>query len=274
MSSGCDALRPLLEVRRVSKEYFAHGRRLSALREVSLQIEPGEVLGLVGESGSGKTTLARILMQLEEPSSGEVLYKGQLLGSLSSKERRRWRREVGIVFQDPYASLDPRMTVLEIVAEGLEIHGLAKGEEKIARVRKLLRLVGLEESHLARYPHEFSGGQRQRIAIARALAPSPSLVILDEPISSLDVSVQAQVVTLLQRLQRELRIAYLFIAHDLSMVRYLSNRVAVLYRGDLVESGLTDEVYEYPSHPYTKGLLSAALLPDPRRAVETLRSYR
>jgi oligopeptide transport system ATP-binding protein len=233
---------------------------------VSFSIEKGETFGLVGESGSGKTTTGRCILRLIEPSGGEVIFDGRDVLTLSRGDLRRARREMQIVFQDPYSSLNPRMRVAEIVEEPLVIHGLGSKAERRARVTQLFELVGLNPDHLSRYPHEFSGGQRQRIGVARALALNPSLIIADEPVSALDVSVQAQVVNLLMDLQARLKLTYLFIAHDLRLVEHICGRVAVMYLGRIVEMGETARLFAAPQHPYTRALLSAIPVPDPDAA--------
>ncbi|HEX4566604.1 MAG TPA: ATP-binding cassette domain-containing protein [Vicinamibacterales bacterium] len=250
---------PLVEVRRLTKE-FPPRRAVDA---VSFSIERGETFGLVGESGSGKTTTARCILRLIEPTSGEVIFDGRDVLSFSRAELRRARRDMQMVFQDPYSSLDPRMRAFTIVEEPLVIHGTGSKRERRHRVEELFRLVGLNPDHLLRYPSEFSGGQRQRIGLARALALNPSFIIADEPVSALDASVQAQVVSLLMSLQNHLELTYLFIAHDLRLVETICSRLAVMYLGRIVEMGDTAKVFDAPQHPYTKALLSAIPVPDP-----------
>jgi ABC-type oligopeptide transport system ATPase subunit len=260
---------PLLEVRHLVKE-FGRGRGflrkatvVRAVDDVSFAIERGETFGLVGESGSGKTTTGRCILRLIEPTSGSVIFDGRDVLALSRRELRHARRDMQIVFQDPYSSLNPRMRVGDIVEEPLAIHQLGSRDERRARVAQLFELVGLNPEQLRRYPHEFSGGQRQRIGLARALALNPSLVIADEPVSALDVSVQAQVVNLLMDLQQQLKLTYLFIAHDLRLVEHICTHVAVMYLGRIVEMGETPRIFAAPRHPYTKALLSAIPAPDP-----------
>lgn len=256
----------LVEVKHL-KQYFGSKKNVvKAIDDISFEIYEGETFGLVGESGSGKSTTGRALLRLYKPTDGEILFEGKDIANLKKgKELLEFRKEAQMIFQDPYASLDGRMKVCDIIAEGIDIHGLAKtAEERDAMVDELLETVGLNKEHANRYPHEFSGGQRQRIGIARALAVNPKFIVCDEAISALDVSIQAQIVNLLKRLQKEIGLTYLFIAHDLSMVKYISDRIAVMYRGRIVEMGSADCVYNNPQHPYTKSLLSAIPLPDPR----------
>ncbi|HCX64429.1 MAG TPA: oligopeptide ABC transporter ATP-binding protein OppF [Eubacteriaceae bacterium] len=256
---------PLISVKNL-KKHFQVGKNavLTAVDGISFDIYPGETFGLVGESGCGKSTAGRTLIRLYDPTDGEVHFNGKNIYELSKHDMAEIRRNVQMIFQDPYASLNPRMTVLEIIAEPLDIHGIyKKPAERKERVLELLRIVGLNDEHAMRFPHEFSGGQRQRIGIARALALNPKFIVCDEPISALDVSIQAQVVNLLKKLQEEMELTYLFIAHDLSMVRYISDRVGVMYLGHMMELAPSEELYDNPMHPYTKALLSAIPIPDP-----------
>ena len=239
---------------------------VKAIDDVSFDIHEGEIFGLVGESGSGKTTIGRSILKLYDIDSGTVTFAGNEISSLKGKDLHDFRKTAQMIFQDPQASLNGRMKIRDIIAEGIDIHKLAKTkEEREAKVKELIDLVGLNEDHLSRYPHEFSGGQRQRIGIARALAVNPHFIVADEPISALDVSIQAQVVNLMQKLQHEQGLTYLFIAHDLSMVKYISDRIGVMHWGKLLEVGPADEIYHNPIHPYTKSLLSAIPEPDPER---------
>ena len=260
---------PLVEVRHLEKQFVRREgwfRRPSVVRavgDVSFVVGEGETFGLVGESGSGKTTTGRCILRLIEPTSGEVLFRGQNVLAYSREELRLARRHMQIVFQDPYSSLNPRMRVREIIEEPLVIHQIGSKDERHARVLDLYKLVGLEPGTLDRYPHEFSGGQRQRIGVARALALSPSFIIADEPVSALDVSIQAQVVNLLLELQERLGLAYLFIAHDLRLVQHICRRTAVMYLGRIVEMAETASLFSDPQHPYTRALLSAIPVPDP-----------
>lgn len=254
----------LLEVKGL-KKYFRldGGAELKAVDNVSFDIYEGETLGIVGESGCGKSTMGRAIKGIYDVTDGEVIFAGKSISSMNKKERRAFTREAQMIFQDPYSSLNPRMTVSELIGEGIDIHRIMKGKEKEERIRELIQLVGLNEEHLSRFPHEFSGGQRQRIGIARALAVDPRFIVCDEPISALDVSIQAQVINLLDDLQKSLKLTYLFIAHDLSMVRHISDRVGVMYLGKMIELAPTEELYTNPLHPYTKALMSAIPIPDP-----------
>lgn len=255
----------ILQVKHL-KQYFKNGRvTTKAVDDVSFDIYEGETFGLVGESGSGKTTTGRSILQLYKPTSGEVIFEGKNVENLKGREEKlKFRRDAQMIFQDPYASLNPRMTVEDIIAEGLDIHHLVKSkEERRARVEELLETVGLNRNHASRFPHEFSGGQRQRIGIARALAVEPKFIVADEPISALDVSIQAQVVNLMIDLQKKKGLTYLFIAHDLSMVKFISDRIGVMHYGKLLEVGPADDVYDKPLHDYTKSLISAVPVPDP-----------
>ena len=257
---------PLVQVKHL-KQYYDAGtpNEVKAVDDVSFDIYKGETFGLVGESGSGKSTIGRAIVNLYQPTAGEILFNGQSNQERRSlKQRRLFNKEVQMIFQDPYASLNPRMKVRDIIAEGIDVHGLAHNEkERNDRVNQLLETVGLNIDHATRYPHEFSGGQRQRIGIARALAVEPQFIVCDEPISALDVSIQAQIINLLEQLQAERGLTYLFIAHDLSMVKYFSDRIGMMYRGKLVELADAEELYANPQHAYTQSLLSAIPLPDP-----------
>ncbi|REI25660.1 peptide ABC transporter ATP-binding protein [Staphylococcus felis] len=256
----------LVEIKNL-KQYFNKGKKneVRAIDDISFKIYKGETFGLVGESGSGKSTTGKAIIKLNDVTDGQVLYEGINIQNIKKrKDLLKFNKKIQMIFQDPYASLNPRLKVMDIVAEGIDIHGLAKDrKDRKKRVYDLLETVGLRKSHANRYPHEFSGGQRQRIGIARALAVEPEFIIADEPISALDVSIQAQVVNLMQKLQKEHGITFLFIAHDLSMVKYISDRIAVMHLGRIVELGTADEIYHNPVHPYTKSLLSAVPQPDP-----------
>ena len=265
-----DERKTLIDVRNL-KKYFNVGRGLTlkAVDDIDFYIKEGETLGLVGESGCGKSTVGRTVIGLYEATGGEVIFDGMNIAELNREEKKQYTRRAQMIFQDPYASLNPRMTVTDIVGEGIDIHGLSEGEERQKRIYELLEIVGLSREHASRFPHEFSGGQRQRIGIARALAIEPKFIVCDEPISALDVSIQAQVVNLLEDLQEELGLTYLFIAHDLSMVKHISDRIAVMYLGALVEKAVSHELYDNPLHPYTQALLSAVPIADP--AIERTR---
>jgi oligopeptide transport system ATP-binding protein len=260
----------LVEVRDLKKHFPVRGGIFSRVRAsvkavdgVSFGIYPGETLGLVGESGCGKTTTGRCILRLLEPTSGEVVFAGQDILQFSRSEMRRLRKEMQIIFQDPYGSLNARMTVGDIIGEAFTVHGIARGKDRAEKVKELLEVVGLSPYHARRYPHEFSGGQRQRIGIARALALKPKLIICDEPVSALDVSIQSQILNLLEDLQEDFGLTYLFIAHNLSVVQHISERVGVMYLGNLVELAPKDRLYSSPKHPYTVALLSAIPVPDP-----------
>ncbi|MBA4549233.1 ATP-binding cassette domain-containing protein [Thermoactinomyces intermedius] len=254
----------ILSVKGLKKHFrLSNGQVVKAVDGVTFDVYRGETLGLVGESGCGKSTIGRTLIRLYHATEGSVTFNGDDVYQLKGKKLKEFNRKMQMIFQDPYASLNPRMTVMDIIAEGIDIHGLAQGEERKKRVLDLLKVVGLNEEHANRFPHEFSGGQRQRIGIARALAVNPEFIIADEPISALDVSIQAQVVNLMRKLQKEKGLTYLFIAHDLSMVKYISDRVGVMYLGSMVELADSEELYDKPLHPYTEALLSAVPIPDP-----------
>lgn len=253
----------LLKVKNVKKHFNVGNGTLKAVDGLSFELHKGETLGLVGESGCGKSTAGRTVLRLYEPTDGKVTFKGQDIYSIPKRGLKDIRKQMQIIFQDPYASLDPRMTIEDIIGEALDIHGLAKGAKRHERIKELLELVGLNEEHASRFPHEFSGGQRQRVGIARALAVEPEFIVCDEPISALDVSIQAQVVNLLKELQERLGLTYLFIAHDLSMVRYISDRILVMYLGQMMELADSDTLNTKPLHPYTQFLLSAVPIPDP-----------
>ncbi|MGO4537421.1 ABC transporter ATP-binding protein [Paenibacillus sp. 2TAB19] len=262
---------PLLQVRSLRQHFdLGKGQLIKAVNNISFDIHAGETLGLVGESGSGKSTTGRTILRLNEATGGEVLFRGIPLQQLNRGEMKKIRSHMGMIFQDPYASLNPRLRIVDIIGEALDVHGIATSKsERLRRVEELLELVGLQASHAMRYPHEFSGGQRQRIGIARTLAVEPEFIVCDEPLSALDVSIQAQIVKLLEELQQRLGLTYLFIAHDLSMVKHISDRVAVMYKGKIVELAESEELYSNPLHDYTKSLLAAIPVPDPK--VEALK---
>ncbi len=260
----------LLEVNHLAKFYRIKGKRLTdpvqqlrAVDDVSFRLRRGEVLGVVGESGCGKSTMGNTIIRLLEPTRGEILFEGHDLAKMNRRELRQYRADIQMIFQDPFSSLDPRMRVFDIIAEPLRVHHAADGEELKRRVSELMEVVGLDASYAQRFPHEFSGGQRQRIGIARALALRPKLVICDEPVSALDVSIQAQILNLLGELKEKFGLTYIFIAHGLPSVKYISDRIAVMYLGRLVELAETDELFAHPMHPYTQGLLRAIPIPDP-----------
>jgi len=256
-------MKPLIKIRNLKKYYSQDQKLVRAIDGISFDIFPGETLGLVGESGCGKSTIARCLLRLTQLTGGSIEFEDKSIEKLKGKELKSFRRQAGMIFQDPYASLNPRMTAADIISEPIEIHKLFKGQAKQKRIDELVNLVGLPKESLSRYPHEFSGGQKQRIGIARALSMHPRFIICDEPISALDVSVQAQIINLLKKLQKEFGLTYLFIAHDLRIVKYLSDRVAVMYLGQIMEISTSEMLYKNPLHPYTQALLSAIPIPDP-----------
>ncbi len=253
----------LFEVQNLCKYFDVDGKQLKAVDGISFQVKKGETFGLVGESGCGKSTLGRTLVRVYEPTSGTVTYKGKSISNLKGKAVKEYTSSVQMIFQDPYASLDPRMTIGDIIKEGMKIHRIGSEQERTKRMYELLSLVGLNREHAQRFPYEFSGGQRQRAGIARALALNPEFIVCDEPVSALDVSIQAQIINLLKKLQKDLDLSYLFIAHDLSIVRYVSDRVGVMYLGSLIEVAKAEELYLNPIHPYTKGLIATIPVPDP-----------
>ncbi len=266
----------LLEVKNIKKYYhtqknlFSNVAYVRAVDDVSFTVEKGETVGLVGESGCGKTTLGKLILGLEKPTSGEVLLNSLNLSELSSKEIRKVRKDFQMIFQDPYSSLNPRMNILKVLDEVLMLHSSLKKEERFKKIKELISLVGLKEEHLYRFPHQFSGGQRQRIGIARALAVEPSFIIADEPVSALDVSIQAQIINLLDKIKKDRQISFLFIAHDLAVVEHVSDKILVMYLGKIVEYGTAEQVCKYPAHPYTKVLLSAVVnLEDQKRSDES-----
>ncbi len=257
----------LISVRNLKKYFTVRGgKTLKAVDGISFDIHKGETLGLVGESGCGKSTAGRTIVRLYEATGGEIIYKDTNINKLNKKQLKDYTRHAQMIFQDPYASLNPRMTVTDIVGEGIDIHNLYKGMERQKRIYEILELVGLSREHANRFPHEFSGGQRQRIGVARALAIEPDFIVADEPISALDVSIQAQVVNLLKDLQDELDLTYLFIAHDLSVVKYISDKVIVMYLGNIVEKANSEDLYKNPMHPYTQALLSSIPVANPKIA--------
>ncbi len=262
-----DETKPILEVQGLTK-YFdaANGKKVHAVENVSFSLARGETLGIVGESGCGKSSMGRTILKIHDSTSGKIIFDGEDITKLSTKQMVPYRKRMQMIFQDPYASLNPRMTVGEIIEEPMVIHKMGTSAERKAIVQDLIQTVGLKPDHIRRYPFEFSGGQRQRIGIARALALNPEFIICDEPISALDVSIQAQVINLLEKLQHERGFSYLFIAHDLEMVHHISHKIGVMYLGNMVEYGTSDEVYKTPFHPYTKALISASPIPDPELA--------
>ncbi len=263
---------PLLEVKNLTKHFpAAHGHKVHAVNGVSFKLERGETLGIVGESGCGKSSMGRTILKVHEPTSGQIIFDGVDITGLSNRKMFPYRKKMQMIFQDPYASLNPRFTVGEIIEEPMIIHNMGTAHERKVIVQELIETVGLKPDHIRRYPHEFSGGQRQRIGIARTLALRPEFIVCDEPISALDVSIQAQVINLLEKLQREKGFSYLFIAHDLEMVHHISHKIGVMYLGNMVELGSSDDVYKKPLHPYTRALISAAPIADPKMAKEKKR---
>ena len=259
--------KPILEVKGLSKYFDAnHNKKIHAVENVSFTLERGETLGIVGESGCGKSSMGRTILKIHDSTAGKIIFDGVDITNFSNKQMLPYRRRMQMIFQDPYASLDPRMTVGEIIEESMVIHNMGTASERAAIVQDLIKTVGLKPDHIRRYPFEFSGGQRQRIGIARALALNPEFIVCDEPISALDVSIQAQVINLLEKLQHERGFSYLFIAHDLEMVHHISHKIGVMYLGNMVEFGDSDLVYKHPLHPYTKALISASPIPDPEMA--------
>lgn len=263
---------PLLEVKNLTKHFpAAHGQKVHVVNGVSFKLERGETLGIVGESGCGKSSMGRTILKVHEPTSGQIIFDGVDITGLSNRKMFPYRKKMQMIFQDPYASLNPRFTVGEIIEEPMIIHNMGTAHERKVIVQELIETVGLKPDHIRRYPHEFSGGQRQRIGIARTLALRPEFIVCDEPISALDVSIQAQVINLLEKLQREKGFSYLFIAHDLEMVHHISHKIGVMYLGNMVELGSSDDVYKKPLHPYTRALISAAPIADPKMAKEKKR---
>nr|MCR4630455.1 ATP-binding cassette domain-containing protein [Treponema sp.] len=264
---GDQKARPILEIQGLTK-YFdaAKGKKVHAVENVSFTLERGETLGIVGESGCGKSSMGRTILKIHDSTSGKIIFDGVDITKFSNKQMNPYRKRMQMIFQDPYASLNPRMTVGEIIEEPMVIHNMGTPKERKAIVQDLIQTVGLKPDHIRRYPFEFSGGQRQRIGIARALALNPEFIVCDEPISALDVAIQAQVINLLEKLQHERGFSYLFIAHDLEMVHHISHKIGVMYLGNMVEFGTSDEVYKTPLHPYTKALISASPVPDPELA--------
>ncbi|MCQ2572775.1 MAG: ATP-binding cassette domain-containing protein [Treponema sp.] len=259
--------KPILEIQNLCKYFDAgHRKQVHAVENVSFTLERGETLGIVGESGCGKSSMGRTILKIHPSTSGKIIFDGVDITDFSNKQMNPYRKRMQMIFQDPYASLNPRMTVGEIIEEPMVIHKIGSPKERMAVVQDLIETVGLKPDHIRRYPHEFSGGQRQRIGIARALALNPEFIVCDEPISALDVSIQAQVINLLEKLQHERGFSYLFIAHDLEMVHHISHKIGVMYLGNMVEFGSSDDVYKHPLHPYTRALISASPVPDPEQA--------